>query len=877
MGSFTILHISDVHFGVKDSKQEQQRITDALITAAHDESNPAPDICIFSGDLTQKGDDKDFSRGEEWLKELVEKWHLCPIFIVPGNHEVQRDNADEFIIRGAHHTEDYFQKWRNRKEGLKHLERFFKWHNNVKSSVLPLISNWDESKLVCSSTENIRNGKIRLLGLNTASLSCDDKDEGKLVVDIGLINKSLQDVDHNNELVIAVGHHPLDSLAPWNKKEIHTLFSQTKGIHVYIHGHLHTELVNSHSEYGQNLTTLGAGASYQGSKYPQSFAFYEFDFQEQKINPRTFCYDHKQGLWRLNTEHSYPITANLPHVNFSELEEVTKPVLTSNDNSERNITNELKSSKVQNDIYMVISRDTNIVNYKDDLWFSKALNDSISSSDRNEIQIISYSPVGFINIAEYLLNIIQPHNRTHPILSKGIVTKVRVFCSDGTDKLETFKSLYKIIQNNIPNVPYSKVFNEPGYFSFCLSIKFKNHTDTDTSSHPPTDIYVISAFEYLWKGMSHALHNDVQKGYLETNGFSRKLKFLKRLIDSCNEYLGDIHEKRLPTATQISPMESLKNRPLASSKQILTKLKGTIPDEHYSKLESAYKTRDQGEMIEGTIESGNRFVAAAKEFSSLLILACDFINDSNVAGRELEYWAKMEQAYCLLKSDMDENIVRAENIYKSILENNKNDVVALYRSAQILLKCNGFQESINMFKNGIQILDNGEDERIKNGHWLQEGQIERQLAIVYWLLSEECSETEDTLENVHLAITYTQRALDKNTGRDDRRFILNDLVYYGWLERNISSDNASHSLLDHEMNALVNEFKESIDMDNVQFYQPIDTLCRVFDARGEKDCAVKAAKRVRKILSERANGDARKNLKPHELSAYLFSADVLIN
>lgn len=70
-----LAHISDLHFGTEDSK-----ICTGLI---EDLNKTNPDLLVISGDLTQRGRKKQFSRASEFLEKIpVEK------IIVPGNHDV---------------------------------------------------------------------------------------------------------------------------------------------------------------------------------------------------------------------------------------------------------------------------------------------------------------------------------------------------------------------------------------------------------------------------------------------------------------------------------------------------------------------------------------------------------------------------------------------------------------------------------------------------------------------------------------------------------------------------------------------------------------------------------------------------------------------
>ena len=71
----TIVHLSDVHFGKIDSDT-----INPLIREVHDAH---PDLVVVSGDLTQRGRQREFVQARKFLLSLP-----GPQIVVPGNHDV---------------------------------------------------------------------------------------------------------------------------------------------------------------------------------------------------------------------------------------------------------------------------------------------------------------------------------------------------------------------------------------------------------------------------------------------------------------------------------------------------------------------------------------------------------------------------------------------------------------------------------------------------------------------------------------------------------------------------------------------------------------------------------------------------------------------
>lgn len=71
-----LMHLSDTHFGA-----EQQDVVEAAVQL-HREI--APELVVFSGDITQRARSSQFARA----REFVERLKPTPVLAVPGNHDI---------------------------------------------------------------------------------------------------------------------------------------------------------------------------------------------------------------------------------------------------------------------------------------------------------------------------------------------------------------------------------------------------------------------------------------------------------------------------------------------------------------------------------------------------------------------------------------------------------------------------------------------------------------------------------------------------------------------------------------------------------------------------------------------------------------------
>nr|MCU0905380.1 metallophosphoesterase [Tabrizicola sp.] len=74
-----ILHLSDVHFGMVDA-----RLVDPFLDLAH---SLRPDLCVISGDLTQRARGGQFRAARDFVDRLP-----APALVVPGNHDMPLRN-----------------------------------------------------------------------------------------------------------------------------------------------------------------------------------------------------------------------------------------------------------------------------------------------------------------------------------------------------------------------------------------------------------------------------------------------------------------------------------------------------------------------------------------------------------------------------------------------------------------------------------------------------------------------------------------------------------------------------------------------------------------------------------------------------------------
>ena len=80
-----IIHLSDLHFGT-----ESPQLTEILTQNVKDMS---PNLIVVSGDFAQIASKKEFLQAEEFISQFD-----CPVFCVPGNHDISHYNILERLF-----------------------------------------------------------------------------------------------------------------------------------------------------------------------------------------------------------------------------------------------------------------------------------------------------------------------------------------------------------------------------------------------------------------------------------------------------------------------------------------------------------------------------------------------------------------------------------------------------------------------------------------------------------------------------------------------------------------------------------------------------------------------------------------------------------
>ncbi|UCH93340.1 MAG: metallophosphoesterase, partial [Candidatus Aminicenantes bacterium] len=289
MSEITILHLSDIHFRKKKSKNKddenklfrqdvQQKIIDTV--SRHLKENTAPEVVAVTGDIAFSGKKLEYDdalKFFEKLKGILPK--ETEFLVVPGNHDLDRDEVDEFVEPYYVVKNDLVDKLLQQTDKIKKkINVKFEAFREFSRRLDPIFYKPGDDYFW---VKNFQDKNVSLLGLNSAWACEGDQDRFNIALGLSqvlaTINKS-KEAQIENRIVLM--HHP-----PFNwLKDMETGKTRVelfKNCQLLLHGHVHADDLLVYQNPAGSCICLGANASYTEDKDGFiGFQFLEVDFIE---------------------------------------------------------------------------------------------------------------------------------------------------------------------------------------------------------------------------------------------------------------------------------------------------------------------------------------------------------------------------------------------------------------------------------------------------------------------------------------------------------------------------------------------------------------------------------------------------------------------
>lgn len=296
-----ILHLSDIHINTGD-EFDRSVVLDPLIDRLkkdRKDNGLSPELLIVSGDIAYSGQKKEYDQAYEFLEDVRKtlKLEKNAIFIVPGNHDVdrkkypemQKNENSQFPYKSMKQLNSDLENKNHRKVIFRGLKKYFKFI----SENYPHLNGEADSLFPFATVYQTRHGKkLGLLGLNTSWLCRYSPDKGKVAIGEFQFKRALKALNEAGEfdLSVACFHHPLGWL--WeedNKKCLHylnKLGEQTQFKPIVLSGHLHDENVFYHDGTDGAYIQMQSGSIYLSSddKWPQRYHYITVDWASSWVH-----------------------------------------------------------------------------------------------------------------------------------------------------------------------------------------------------------------------------------------------------------------------------------------------------------------------------------------------------------------------------------------------------------------------------------------------------------------------------------------------------------------------------------------------------------------------------------------------------------------
>lgn len=276
-----------------------------------------PDLVFFTGDLAFAGgaDEYDLLR-KHFLTPLQGALpDGCPIFTVPGNHDVDRKRAGNPRLWMADSGEQrLFQQVdaAGRQKRVDMILPRLEGYRSVEASLGAWGEDWlaSETGAACSIRE-IDGHCLAIVGINTAWLCHNDDDWGHLTAGKTMVEAALKKAQAQSpNLTIVLGHHPLAAMMgeeEWSDGDrIKTRLEQANAL--YLHGHLHRSGGQRTGDSMQSVLAIQAPSGFQAGDSPiwrNGIMWGEVDFGAGRliIEPLRWNDEHKNYVFDSDAAH----------------------------------------------------------------------------------------------------------------------------------------------------------------------------------------------------------------------------------------------------------------------------------------------------------------------------------------------------------------------------------------------------------------------------------------------------------------------------------------------------------------------------------------------------------------------------------------------
>lgn len=281
-----ILHLSDLHYDYRFAKD-----INIVFSALKDDIEKQGfkfDYIFFNGDLINRGNDLESYKlvVKEVIEPLLEITGLTKseLFMVPGNHEVDRNIINEFIdgnLTEKFSNRDILNLFIDKIEQQQQLLiRLDKYHNFVNEMGIGKDYLHTRNPLFSTYILNEGDMKIGLACLNSSwGAYGGDDDYGKILLGERQVDNAINDLK-DCDYKIAMVHHPVEWLKEFDRESVYDRLIM--GFNLVLTGHIHSQNYREIAYDKHNTIFLKCAALFQGRSY-NGYSILRLDFSTNEF------------------------------------------------------------------------------------------------------------------------------------------------------------------------------------------------------------------------------------------------------------------------------------------------------------------------------------------------------------------------------------------------------------------------------------------------------------------------------------------------------------------------------------------------------------------------------------------------------------------
>lgn len=321
MNEFSWLLISDLHLKSGYATWNQSVVLRDLVRdiRSRTQNHPTIKFIVVSGDLAHEGKREQYNLVESFLDDLVSAVQLTrsDVFIVPGNHDVDRD-IQELTFHGsrsqftdANNVERFLSRPHERATLLRRLGAFNRFESRFCAGIE---REFTQDRLAYISRRVVDGLPLGIVGLNSALACGNDDDHRKIVVGDHPVIDIVEKIRESDvRLIIGVVHHPPVWLREFDQRTFERRFLPMCDI---LHrGHLHEpEVRPTVTSPETQCLVVSAGASYVQRQVENSYAIVSLDVAAPNCKVTRYEYDSHSGAFGVadSQTHTVRLRGDIP-------------------------------------------------------------------------------------------------------------------------------------------------------------------------------------------------------------------------------------------------------------------------------------------------------------------------------------------------------------------------------------------------------------------------------------------------------------------------------------------------------------------------------------------------------------------------------------